>query len=74
MNIKDYDLGNLVSEMRNLEKIQRKEYIRGICNSLFVSYSQEYNLDRKQTVDFVYNMTEIYCEDYLDTEIYKFDN
>ncbi len=67
MKIEEYNLDNLISDIKGLEKLQRKDYISGVCNSLVMNYSTKYNLGKKQAISLVYDLTEIYCENYLNT-------
>ena len=71
MKFKNYNLGNLISEVRDLDKLQTREYISGICTSLVDYYSEKYILDEKRAINLVYDLTEIYCEDHISKNVIK---
>ncbi len=66
MRIENYNLNDLTSDIEDLDNLGRKEYISGVCNSLMDAYQARYDLNQKQALWLVFDLTEIDCEGYLD--------
>ena len=66
MKPEDYSLSDLIKEYDELDQVAKTEYIKGVCVSLVIAYDPYQNLSMKDTIDKVFNDTDIYCEGYLD--------
>lgn len=65
MRIENYTLTELTNDIEDLDSIARKEFISGVCSSLVDAYQDKYDLNQKQALWLVFDLTEIYCEEYL---------
>jgi hypothetical protein len=72
MKPNEYSLDNLMKEYDELDQTLKVEYIKGVCASLVTAYNMSQSLDVsknsdiRDTINNVFNDTEIYCEEYLD--------
>ena len=66
MKPEDYSLGDLIKEYEGFDQTTKTDYIKGVCISLVTAYDPYQTLSMKDTIDKVFNDTEIYCEGYLD--------
>jgi hypothetical protein len=61
----NYKLTDLIKEYDELEPLEKKEYISGICVSLVRLYETVYSSSKEEAVWDVFKDTEIFCEDYI---------
>ncbi|MBW2985632.1 hypothetical protein KY313_03180 [Candidatus Woesearchaeota archaeon] len=65
MKPEDYSLTDLIKEYDGLDTSSRRDYINSVCISLFAAYDFSNDSEIRDTINDVFNDTEIYCEGYL---------